>query len=194
MGSAYAAWNNFDSPYFDYTPDAGSFGVIVGEDDGTFVSELTGQAFLTGGNIYSFSAATSFLTSIQGVGMSGTGVRDIALRIETRGSPLDEASVLLGGTIAPTSRHFQGFVDVGAPGGQEEEWVFVWKNVENGGGAFTFYFDAATSSMSLSQAAMYFSPVTAVPEPHEWALMLAGLGVVGTMARARRRDGHNKIG
>lgn len=29
--------------------------------------------------------------------------------------------------------------------------------------------------------------VTAVPEPHEWAMMLAGLGIVGTIAARRRK-------
>ena len=33
------------------------------------------------------------------------------------------------------------------------------------------------------------SPVTAVPEPETWALMLAGLAGVGTVARRRRRGG-----
>lgn len=31
--------------------------------------------------------------------------------------------------------------------------------------------------------------VAAVPEPHEWAMMLAGLGIVGTIASRRRRAG-----
>jgi hypothetical protein len=33
--------------------------------------------------------------------------------------------------------------------------------------------------------------VTPVPEPHEWAMMLAGLGMVGVMAKRRRRSGQH---
>jgi hypothetical protein len=32
------------------------------------------------------------------------------------------------------------------------------------------------------------SSVTPVPEPHEWAMMLAGLGLVGWVARRRKKD------
>ena len=41
---------------------------------------------------------------------------------------------------------------------------------------------------ALSHATLYGDPVTAVPEPETYALMLGGLGVVGFMARRRNRQ------
>ena len=40
----------------------------------------------------------------------------------------------------------------------------------------------------LSHATLYADPVTAVPEPETYALMLAGLGVVGFVARRRKQQ------
>jgi hypothetical protein len=39
----------------------------------------------------------------------------------------------------------------------------------------------------LSNTVFDFTPTTAVPEPGEWAMMLAGLGTVGLIARRRRK-------
>jgi len=186
-GSAYAAWNVFNDAdpgagIYDMTPDAGSFGVSH-----TFVYETgTAGAFLTGGgNIYSFSGPTNFQTYIQGTDMSGTGVRDVVLRIETLGTGLATSSVKLN-DVAPTSFVYQDVGALGGMGGNEFEGVFVWKNVVNTGAPFMFTFNAAGSSMSFAQTAMYYSAVAAVPEPHEWMLMVAGLGLVGMTARSRR--------
>jgi hypothetical protein len=41
---------------------------------------------------------------------------------------------------------------------------------------------------TFAAAGSYEFTVTAVPEPHEWAMMLAGLGLVVWMARRRRSD------
>ena len=50
-------------------------------------------------------------------------------------------------------------------------------NVNNNGGA-----------NALSHATLYGASVTAVPEPETYALMLAGLGVVGFVARRRNQQ------
>ena len=52
-------------------------------------------------------------------------------------------------------------------------------------GSYLFDFNAAGSSLSLSQVAAYVGPVAAVPEPGTWALMAGGLVLVGMM-RMRR--------
>jgi hypothetical protein len=42
------------------------------------------------------------------------------------------------------------------------------------------------TSFGSETSAWYLSTVTPVPEPHEWAMLLAGLGMVGVMAKRRR--------
>lgn len=48
------------------------------------------------------------------------------------------------------------------------------------------FWDGATSSGDRNGISLYWS-VAAVPEPHEWLLMLSGLGMVGMIAQQRRR-------
>ncbi|MDN3919987.1 PEP-CTERM sorting domain-containing protein [Roseateles violae] len=47
---------------------------------------------------------------------------------------------------------------------------------------------AASNTTPIVSDVLAAAPVTAVPEPSSYALLLAGLGVVGTIARRRRTD------
>ena len=72
------------------------------------------------------------------------------------------------------------------------------KSITNmGWGARSFEFTASASSTTLSFASMTSGAygvaldniyVTAVPEPESYAMLLAGLGVMGTVARRRSKS------
>jgi hypothetical protein len=178
--SAWAGWNVFNSYPTDSTPDVGSFGL-----GSASVTENTGGAFLTGGgNIYSFAVATDFTTTLSGAAMGSGGVRTVALRFETLGTGLSLPSVVLtvgANTFAATTSALLFSQSLGGFGGTEEERVFIWENVPNG--PYTFDFNAAGSSMSLSRFESYYGP--AVPEPG--TLLLVSAGLAGLAASGRRR-------
>jgi hypothetical protein len=179
-GSVFAAWNVIDGYPSDSSPDAGSFGPTP-----QTLVEHTGGAFLTGGNVYSFAVATDFTVTLTGYG-TGAGNRSVALRTETVGTELDYGSVLLnsvGGTRTETYRATFS----GGQGGFEVESLWLWENVPDAA-SYAFDFNAAGSSMSLSQVAASVSPISAVPEPGTWALMASGLALVGVL-RMRRTQG-----
>jgi len=186
-GAAHAAWNVFDSYPLDSTPDAGSFGFASAS-----VTENTGGAFLTGGgNIYSFAVATDFTTTLSGT-TSGTSsrLRTVALRFETLGNLLDPTSVTLsldtgGPALAPDTTAILFDDPLGGIGGAEQELVFIWESVADG--SYTFDFNAASDSMSLSQLASYMSP-TVIPEPGPMLLLALGLGGLSAVGRQQARD------
>lgn len=169
-----AEWNVINAYPSDNTPDVAGAGTLT---------ETTGAAFLTsGGNIYSFSAPTAFTLNTAAL---GTGSWDVYLRIGGLGTPvLDIAS--LNGVNATRSIVFTENLG-GAFGGAEEE--SLWKWTVSGGSALNFAFGATGSSLSLDQVGVYAvaNAATAVPEPGTWALMAAGLGMVGVMSRRRQR-------
>lgn len=171
-GSALAAWNVFNGTT-DTAPDAGSFGPAPQS-----VTELSGAAFLTGGgNIYSFSAPTSFEAVLTGYG-SGGGTRDLVLRLETIGTAVDLSSILLNG-IAPDVSQLAYSLALGGMGGDEEERLFVWNDFTDAP-SYEFSFASLGSSMSLDQVALYASPAAVVPLPATiWLLgsAFASLGV-----------------
>jgi hypothetical protein len=179
--SAAAEWNVFDGYPLATTPDVFTFGPGVRS-----VEELTGAAFLTsGGNIYSFAFQTAFEAILTGYGADPLVTRDVALRLSTLGTGVDAASVSLGG-VAPTITQlaFQGAA--GGPfGGSEEEWLFLWTAVPETT-SYVFTFQAAGSSMSLDQLAMYLSPGTVVPLPAAGWLLLSAVGGLGVWQRRFR--------
>ncbi|MDP3614749.1 MAG: PEP-CTERM sorting domain-containing protein, partial [Rubrivivax sp.] len=147
------------------------------------LTETTGTAFLTsGGNIYSFSAATAFTVNTAAL---GTGSWDVYLRIGGLGTSVKDLASLNGVDATRAITFTEGLG--GAFGGAEEE--SLWKWTVTGGSALNFAFGATGSSLSLDQVGVYAvaNTATAVPEPGTLALMGAGLGMVGFMSRRRQR-------
>lgn len=175
VGSVYAEWNFFTDDdadpsngfTYDDTPDIGGAGRI---------DELNAVAFATGGgNVYSFSAATSFEVELPGT--TGSGMRTAYLRVSTIGT-LADTTATLNGTSATAVETFTS-VAGGPFGGTEKEWI--WTFTVPNAASYLFAFEATGSSMSLAQTAAYV-----VPEPSTVALTGLGLAVIGIAARRRR--------
>lgn len=183
-GTATAAWNVVHSLPTDTSPDAAASGF-----DAASLTELTGTAFLTGGgNIYNFSAASSFRITLSGTNLDGVGTRAVALRVESVGSALDPASVSLsagGDSIAPNSASvLYSAAGGGPPGSEEQEWLFLFLGAP--AGDLQVDFAASEPHLSLTQAAVLAGPLAAIPEPGSAALLVLGLGGLAAGGRRRR--------
>ncbi|WP_157278098.1 PEP-CTERM sorting domain-containing protein [Methyloversatilis thermotolerans] len=177
--SGYAEWDVFSTASGQNAPD------VATNLSGAWVQEHSGTSFITGGgNIYSFAMPTDF--TLYAPTASGTGTRDVVLRIMTLGTALDLSSITLGG-LTYDSYSLLGSETLGGMGGEGQELVFVWNDVANADG-LTFDFNALGSSMSLARASVYYSSLEslpAVPEPSTWATMIAGLGLLAAIGRRR---------
>lgn len=175
-GSALAEWNFIHSTT-DLSPDIVGSGSLV---------ETTGSAFATsGGNLYSFSAATRFTATIDALAAS---TWDVYLRVATLGTSVLDAATLNGVSATRTLTHSEAIT--GGFGGGEEESLWVWTGVD--ASSLVLRFGASGSSMSLDQVAIYAVPAVAaaVPEPSTWLMMLAGLGAVGALSSRRTPSSH----
>lgn len=180
--TAYAEWVVFDS-LSDSTPDAGSFGPAPQS-----VTETTGGAFLTGGgNIYSFAVATDFDVVLSGHSAISGNQRTLALRLATVGTDVDTASVLLDGVAPSIFSNAYNEVITGGFGGAENEYLFIWNNIEDSL-SYQFDFNALGSSMSLDQLAVYSSAASVVPVPAAVWLFGSALAGLGGMVRRRSRQ------
>jgi hypothetical protein len=165
----YAEWNIFNVYPTDATPDIAGAGSIT---------ETTGGGFLTsGGNVYSFSAATDFDVTLSGA--TAAPSYNVYLRIASLGTEALPTATL-NGIAATAVETFSG----AASQGLEKELLWTWTGVAPGS-TYTFNFGASGSSLSLDQVAVYATGVAAVPEPGTWALMAAGLVAIGAIARRR---------
>lgn len=169
--SRYAEWNFFNGTT-DNAPDIAGSGTLA---------ETTGAAFVTsGGNIYSFSAATAFTATLAA---AAEGTWDVYLRVAGLGTSVADVATLNGVAATRTVTYTEA---LGGFGGNEEESLWHW-SLQPGASTFSFNFNATGSSLSLDQVALYAVRNTpAVPEPGTWALMVAGLAAVGALSRRRK--------
>jgi hypothetical protein len=185
-GTLYAEWDVFNSAVSDNSPDIGSFGLGMAS-----VTENTGGAFLTGGgNIYSPLIATHFTTALAGTLAPIEGIRAVVAHIKTLGSVIADRTVSLtidAISYPPVISSLLNDVPLGGFGGNDQEWLFVWKAVPDG--SYTFDFNASESSMSLARYAAFASEVTPVPEPSTCVLFGLASVVVLYMVRRRRSAG-----
>jgi hypothetical protein len=183
-GTLYAEWDVFDSPISDSSPDIGLFGLGAAS-----ITENTGAAFLTsGGNIYSPVVATDFTTTLAGTQSPIEGMRTVVAHVKTLGSVIADSDVRLtigASSNFPFSKSLLNDVVLGGFGGNDQEWLFVWKEVPDG--SYTFDFNASEPSMSLGRYATFASDVTPVPEPG--TCVLFGLASMVVLYMVRRRRG-----
>jgi hypothetical protein len=182
-GTVYAEWDRFsDASYGGSTdrtaaPDVGSAnasGASLGWNSGVFVSSTT--------NLYSFSVDEAFSISLASTTDLGSTPIRVVLQVETWGVALTGA--LLNG-VAPTlvSQTFAGVIDTSIGEAFDYNLLYVWDLAA----APTSYAFALTSPVhtSLTQVAIDIAAAP-VPEPGTYAMLLAGLGIVASLARRRR--------
>lgn len=170
------------------------------------VTETTGLAFITGGNLYNASAATSISTAIPNnidavSGDSTAGWTTLLVQIRTRGTEINPSTLLVNG-IAPEDSVELSRVALGGFGGFQ---VDTWHQFKIAGNRdfYTLTFGSPGPHMSLDRLSIdtawnetaflqsqAFSNVVPVPEPGTWAV-LAGAAIVGEIIRRRRMRGRD---
>jgi len=165
--SEYAEWNTFTSTTNNPTPQFGSNATLTG----------TPGSMLFGGDIYTFNSIANFTATLD----ASSGVFDVYLRAATQGNFLSTTATLNGISATSVLAYSSS-----ASQGVEQEVYWKWSDV-TAGESYTFKFSAAAPHVLLDQVSL--STVAAVPEPETYAMMMAGLGLVGFMSRKRRQEG-----
>lgn len=179
-GTLYAEFDNFiDSSYpgaRTAAPSVGASGLSdahIAWNPGVFMSGTQ--------NLYSFSVDQAYTVALTpALPLAALPTRVVA-QIETWSFPM--ASILLNGLAATsTTQTYQGVVD--SPVGPASTFRFlnIW-DLASAPSSLTFNI-AAPKHTAFTQAAFDVSPV---PEPGTYAMLLAGLGLVGAIARRRRQ-------
>ena len=184
----YAEWDTFVDSSFPGTrtaaPDVGASGTSdanLGWNNGTFAAGS--------GNLYNFGTAEIFQVIATGGPASGP-VRAV-LQTESWGTEFDLSSILLNG-MAPTSSAVT-FTD---PAYESTfgvvtltQRLFIW-DMASTTGSYTFDLASTGPHMSLAQVAIDIAaaPTAPVPEPETYAMLLAGLGLVGWQVRRRNKS------
>ena len=181
----YAEWDTFIDSTFPGTrtagADIGASGTSdakLGWNNGTFAAGS--------GNLYNFGAAEIFQVIATGGPASGS-VRAV-LQTESWGTEFDLSSILLNG-MAPTSSAIT-FTD---PAYESTfgvvtltQRLFIW-DMTSTTGSYTFDLASTGPHMSLAQVAIDIAAAP-VPEPETYAMLAAGLGLVGWQVRRRNKS------
>jgi hypothetical protein len=185
----YAEWDTFvDSSHgtsSDLTAaaDVGSAGV---SSAGTYTGWNSGTFKAGSGNLYNFGG-DEFFDIVVAPAAAMSGPLTVALQFETWGNTLFPGMLLLNGN-APSSL-VQTYTDPAYPSSfgdvQLIEYLAVW-NLASAPTDFHFDLDTEVHT-SFAQVAVDIAPV---PEPEAWAMLLAGLGLVGWQARRRTQAAH----
>ncbi|MDP2028030.1 MAG: PEP-CTERM sorting domain-containing protein [Thiobacillus sp.] len=182
----YAEWDTISDATYGTSNDrtaaptlgaSGASNTYLGWNSGTFVAGT--------GNLYNFSAAEIFQIKAEGGPTSGP-VRAV-LQTEGWGTDFDLATIMLNG-VAPTvsTVTFQdpaynssfGVVTL-------TQRLFYW-DLASTPTSYTFGLATAAPHMSFAQVAVDIAAAP-VPEPETYAMLLAGLGLVGWQARRRNK-------
>lgn len=186
-GTIYAEWDTFIDNTYGASNDrtaaadvgsAGAASAYVGWNEGTFKSGS--------GNLYSFSGPEVFKANVTGGSISGP-VRAV-LQTEGWGTDFNAASVLLNG-VAPTvsTVSFQDPAYNSAYGPVTlTQRLFYW-DMASAPASYVFDFATSEASMSLAQIAVDIAAAP-VPEPETYAMLAAGLGLVGWQVRRRNKS------
>jgi hypothetical protein len=184
--STYAEWNVFTAGHTNpNAPDVGTFGPA-----GAALVQANTTAFVTsGGNIYSFAAATDFDVVAPSLNLGAGHATRVVAQIATLGTPLLESSLALSyirdAVTLQAPRTSATFTSVPNPaGGNTEEWTVVWDVPDFNPASLLLEFKASGSSMSLDRLAVdaFARPV---PEPTAIGLAAAGVGLAAVLRRRK---------
>lgn len=180
--TVYVEWDLFDDSTYagprTAAPDLGSSGATD-----AFIGWET--AFKAGsGNLYSFSADMTFQVNVSAADIGGP-VR-VALQTESWGFPVRD--MLLNG-VAPTTTAttYTGRMFVDALGSDADivQALYVW-DMASAATTYTIDFGAPVHT-SLAQVSVDIAAAP-VPEPETYAMLAAGLGLVGWQVRRRNKS------
>ncbi|MCB5207009.1 PEP-CTERM sorting domain-containing protein [Methylovorus mays] len=189
----FAGWDAFDTLPADSTPD------VAGSGSGTFTFYVPGAGVFGNGNMYSPPNTT---TGAYGISLSANpgGYYNVYVRMESfraDGSSLPTATLIIDDMISEAlglppngfvSSQVITYTDTSS-GLNESEYYWVWYNIP-GSSNYSVFIDQNSPSLYTvtSMAEIAVIPVaTPVPEPDIYGMLAAGLGLVGFMARSRKR-------